>query len=408
MRIAYIDHYHGSPSLGMEYRPHAMATYWQRAGHEVTLIAGSFSHLRRTNPTVRRDGEEQVIDGVPFRFIRTREYAGNGVGRILSWVDFVGKGWRDAPAIARALRPDVVIASSTYPMDTWFARRLARRAGARLVHEVHDLWPLTPIELGGHSAGHPLMRLMARAERDAYEHSDVIVSILPNIEPHVRSLGIDTPVVHVPNGIEITRERGAAPAELVALIDGLHQAGEKVVGYAGGMALSNAMDTFVAAMGRLTDRPVTAVLLGDGDLRPELEEEARRLGAKVRFVGSVPKAQVGDTLARMDALYLGSKRSRLYEHGVSANKIFDYMLTGVPIVDAWATQHSPLVYAGVAVRAEAEDPASIAEALVRATSLPPEDAAARGRAALDYVREHHAMDRLAADFLAALAGPSRR
>lgn len=148
MRICYIDHYAGSPTLGMEYRPHALALRWLASGHEVTVIAGSFSHLRQRNPQVEADGELQDVDGVSFRFIRTREYEGNGIGRILSWVDFVGKGWLQSRKIARTLRPDVVIASSTYPMDTWLARRVARIAKAKLVHEVHDLWPLTPMELG--------------------------------------------------------------------------------------------------------------------------------------------------------------------------------------------------------------------------------------------------------------------
>lgn len=386
----------------MEYRPHAMASAWQREGHDVTLIAGSYSHLRRSNPNVTKDGEEQVIDRMSFRFIRTKAYSGNGLGRILSWAEFVGKGWLAAPAIAKELRPDVVISSSTYPMDTWFAARVARLARARLIHEIHDVWPMTPIELGGHSPGHPLMRLIAKAERDAYRNSDAIVSILPNVEPHVRALGFATPVVHVPNGIEVTDAGEPAPAELVNLIEGLHAVGTKVVGYAGGMSLSNAMDTFVAAMGRLRDQPITAVLLGDGELRADLEAQANRLGAKVRFVGSVPKNQVRDILRRMDVLYLGSKKSRLYEHGVSANKIFDYMLTGVPIVDAWATAHSPLVYSGCAIRAEAENPASIADALVEAASLPTEQVANLGRRAIQYVRQNHALDRLAADFLAAL------
>lgn len=402
MRILYIDHYAGSPSLGMEYRPHAMAERWIAAGHDVTILAGTYSHLRQQNLTASSDGEEQVVDGVPFRLIRTREYEGNGVGRILSWVDFVGKGWRDARRIAKALRPDVVIASSTYPMDTWLAARVARVAKAKLVHEVHDLWPLTPMELGGYSPSHPLMWLMGRAERSAYKNSAVVVSILPNIEPHVRSLGIDTPVVHVPNGIEAVSDPQAAPEAVIELIDDLHAEGEKVVGYAGGMATSNAMDDFVAAMGLLTDKSITAVLIGDGLLRPDLEAQANQLGAKVRFVGSIPKAQVGDALSRMDALYIGSKKSSLYEYGVSANKIFDYMLTGVPIINAFATDHSPLVEAGCTITAAAEDPASIAAGIEEATSLAPIMAKKLGDQGRAFVLSRHDLDQLAEDFLAAL------
>lgn len=403
MRICYIDHYAGSPTLGMEYRPHALARRWRAQGHEVTLLAASFSHLRQNNPVVEAEGEPIEIDGVTFRFIRTRKYVGNGLGRILSWVDFVGKGFLNARRIANALQPDVVIASSTYPMDTWLANRIARISHAKLVHEVHDLWPLTPMELGGHSAKHPLMWLMARAERSAYNNSSVIISILPNIQPHVRSLGIDTPVVHVPNGIEPTVSGESAPAELEELIERLHERGRKVVGYAGGMATSNAMDDFVAAMGLLTDEPITAVLIGDGVLRPELEAQARLLGCHIEFFGSIPKSQVHDSLTRMDALYIGSKRSRLYEYGVSANKIFDYLLTGVPVINAFATEHSPLVAAGCTITATAEDPSSIANAIRQAASLPGIMATKLGSQGKSYVLRHHDLDALAQDFLDAIS-----
>lgn len=402
MRVVYIDHYAGSPSVGMEYRPHAMALEWARMGVQTTIIAGTFSHLRRRNFPDAVPGQPYEIDGVEFRFLPTRAYDGNGLGRVLSMVDFVTAGWRAAPRVASELRPDAVIASSTYPFDTYFAQRVARLSAGRLVHEIHDLWPLTPIELGGHSPRHPLMLAMAQAERSAYRRSDLIVSILPNVEGHVRSLGIDTPVVPIPNGIDQAVPPDQAPAALTELVDRLHASGRRVVGYAGGMTTANAMDDFVAAMGLLTHEPVTAVLLGDGLLRPDLEREAASLGAAVEFVGSVPKSQVHDALTRCDALYIGSRRSRLYEFGVSANKIFDYLLTGVPIVNAFASEHSPLVYAGCTVRAEAENPHDIARAILEAVSLPDRQRQSIADSSVAWVRDHHAMPVLAARFLEAL------
>ncbi|MEY4753110.1 MAG: hypothetical protein RJA44_785, partial [Pseudomonadota bacterium] len=68
--------------------------------------------------------------------------------------------WSQTGRLIAQIRPDVVIASSTYPMDIWVARRLARQADATLVFEVHDLWPLSPIELSGMSPQHPFIRLV--------------------------------------------------------------------------------------------------------------------------------------------------------------------------------------------------------------------------------------------------------
>lgn len=406
MRVLYIDHYAGSPSLGMEFRPHLMARQWaERHGVQTTMLAGSYSHLRTHNPPVEHTGELRVIDQVPFRFIRTRSYQGNGAQRVASMLDFVGKGLRDARAIARVTRPDVVIASSTYPFDTYLAQRIASLTGARLVHEIHDLWPLTPQELGGYSSRHPFIATMALAERSAYRRSDVIVSILPNAEEHVRGLGIDTPVVNVPNGVPLDADHAPGNARVLELVDHLHQQGNQVIGYAGGLSVSNAMTDLVQAMARLGGRPVHAVVLGDGIERAELEALAEQSGlANVHFVGSVPRREVHNTLRAMDGLYIGSQTSPLYRYGFSANKIFDYMLTGLPIVDALDSAHTPLRYAGCSITARPTDPDDIARAIIELTSLDDDRRAQIAEREVSYVREHHDLDRLADDFLAALLG----
>lgn len=44
MKILYVNHYAGSPSYGMEYRPFYMAREWVRADHQVRIVARSFSY----------------------------------------------------------------------------------------------------------------------------------------------------------------------------------------------------------------------------------------------------------------------------------------------------------------------------------------------------------------------------
>jgi hypothetical protein len=145
MNILYINHYAGSPALGMEYRPYYLAREWQRLGHRVHLLAADYSHVRTRQP----QAGDETIAGIAYHWYRTPPYRGNGLGRVLNIWAFLRQVWADTARLVRDFKPDVVIASSTYPMDIWVARRMARRAGAKLVYEVHDLWPLSPIELSG-------------------------------------------------------------------------------------------------------------------------------------------------------------------------------------------------------------------------------------------------------------------
>ena len=175
MNILLLNHYAGTPALGMEYRPYYLAREWVRAGHRVLVVAANFSHVRASQPT----GGDEVIDGIAYRWLPTPRYRGNGPGRLRNIASFLHQVWADAPRLAAAYRPDVVIASSTYPMDCWPARRIARCADATLVHEVHDLWPRSPIELSGMSKWHPFALLCQWAENSAYRHADLVVSMLP-------------------------------------------------------------------------------------------------------------------------------------------------------------------------------------------------------------------------------------
>ncbi|HET6174592.1 MAG TPA: glycosyltransferase family 4 protein [Gaiellales bacterium] len=410
-RILLINQYAGSPRDGMEFRPHALAREWQATGHDVLIVAGSPSHVRTHNPELTRRVSREIVDGVEFEWLRLPRYDGNGGRRAANVVAFAGQLWARGRALADDFRPDVVIASSTHPLDIYGARCAARRSGARLVFEVHDLWPLTPVELGGMSPAHPFIRLMARAERDACASADSVVSILPAADRHLVTRGMPLErYAHVPNGISIAEADAGdpLPGEQAELVRSLRADGHFLVGYAGGIGLANAIDDLVAAAERLRGAPVAFLIWGDGPERLALERQAAGAGlTHVRFLGRIPKPSVRAALEACDALYLGWKRRSVYRFGVSPNKLFDYMAAARPIVHATSAPGDPVAECGCGVSVEAEDPAALALAIEQIASLAASERAELGARGRREAEEHHDYPILAARFLDAVTRSSR-
>jgi glycosyltransferase involved in cell wall biosynthesis len=403
VNLLYLNHYAGTPALGMEYRPYYLAREWVRAGHRVTIVAADHSHVRAKQPQPGRE----AIDGIDYRWIATPPYAGNGVARFVNIVAFLRALWRQAEELVREVRPDAVIASSTYPMDIWPARHIARKAGAKLVHEVHDLWPLSPIELSGMSRRHPFALLAQAAEDAACRDADVVVSMLPKVHAHLASRGLDLRKLHiVPNGIVPEDwETGPAPLEaaVAAAIDAARAAGCVVVGYAGSMGEPNALDTLLDAALLLRDERFAFVLVGGGHLHERLRARiaAERLAA-VQLFGPIPKVQVPAFLARIDIAWIGWQRQPIYRFGIAPNKLMDYMMARCPVLHAVEAGNDPVAEAGCGLTVVPESGAASADGLRRLAALPAGERRAMGERGHAFVLAHHSYPVLARRFVAAL------
>lgn len=401
MNILYIDHYAGSDIHGMEFRPFYLAKEWKRKGFNTTIVAADFSHLRKVNPVISKDFEEENVGGITYCWIKTVKYDGNSISRVLSMLQFVSKLIINAKKIANKYKPNVVICSSTYPFDTYAGQLISKYSMAKLIHEVHDLWPLTPMELGGYSKNHPFIKVMQMAEKSAYKKSSTIISILPNIKEYIDTLNINANVVNIPNGILLTNEQNLIPAneQIKNKLDQLHEKNYFIVGYAGGLSISNAMLDLIKAAEFLKEKKIAFIIIGDGIEKDQLVQYKKSHNLEnVYFFDSINKKEMHNTLLQMDALYIGSKKSRLYKYGVSANKIFDYMLVGKPIIDAFDTQHSPLRYSGVSFSAEAENIDSIVDAIVKVSLLSSEEVNEIREKTINYVMTYHNYSKLADDF----------
>src|SRR5262249_31970863 len=367
-----------------------------------------YSHVRARQPEVGARPLDEVVDGIAYRWYPTRAYQGNGLGRVRNIFEFLRQVWADTARLAREFRPDVVIASSTYPMDIWVARRLARRCGAVLVFEGHDLWPLSPIELSGMSPKHPFARLCAWAEGTAYRDADVVVSLLPCVHSYMASRGLDLATLAiVPTGIAPEDWSAAALPlrdDVAQALAAARAAGETVVGYAGSMGEPNALDVLLDAAAKLRGEPVRFVLVGDGHLRQRLAERARAEGlANVTMLPPIPKTQIPTLLAGFDVAYIGWQRQPIYRFGIAPNKLMDYMMAGRAVLHSVEAGNDPVAEAGAGLTVAPEDPRAVAEGLQRLAALPAAERGAVGERGRRFVLAHHTYPVLARRFIDALS-----
>jgi glycosyltransferase involved in cell wall biosynthesis len=406
MNILLINHYAGSPGYGMEFRPYYLAREWVRTGHSVAIVAASYSHVRQRQPVVQAEAEDETIDGITYRWLRTPAYAGNGLGRARNIWTFLRRVWREARSLVDRFAPDVVIASSTYPMDIWVARRIGRMAGARLVYEVHDLWPASLIELAGMPRWHPFARLCQMAENDAYRDADVVVSMLPCVAPHMQSHGLDLRKLHiVPNGIDLGEWRADPEPLGTALALHLREqkaAGRVVIVYAGSHGVPNALDVLLDAAKLLQAEPFAFVMVGDGMEKARLAKRVHDENlTNVKLFDPIPKAQVPSLLRATDIAYIGWQRQAIYRFGIAPNKLMDYMMAGCVVLHSVAAGNDAVAQAGCGLTVPPQDP--VAAVLRQLAALPVQTRREMGERGRAFVLAHHTYEALAQRFIEATA-----
>lgn len=407
MNILLINHYAGSPDMGMEFRPYYMAREWMKAGHNVTIVAGDYSHLRINNPEVKRDFQEEIIDGIRYVWVKTGTYEGNGSARAFTMFRFVRKLKAHAAVIANERKPDAVIASSTYPLDTYAAQKIAKLAGAKLIHEVHDMWPATLYEIGGMPKSHPFVKAMALAEKSAYKHSDKVVSLLGGAKGYMVEHGMaPEKFVHIPNGIveEEWIDPAPIPAEHTLLLDALHNEGKLIVGYFGGHALSNALDQLIDVATELASRDdIAFVLVGSGVEKPKLQERVKAEDlANVHFLPPVDKKSVPSLLRCFDCSYIGMRSSGLSKYGLSLNKLYDSMMGGKPVVFAVESVENPVAQYRCGVTVTPSDAREAAAAIIHLASLGQSGRDALGENGRQAAQENFTYELLSGKFLDAM------
>lgn len=380
-----INQYGGSRLHGMTFRSYYLAKEFVKK-HKVYLFSASYSHVMSNPPVVEGNLTQENIDGVIYAWLKVAKYEGSkSIGRIWSMFLFLFRLF--SVDVSAFQKPDVIIVSSISPFPILKAYFWSKKFNAKLIFEVRDIWPLSIMELGGFSKYHPFVILLQWVENFAYRVSDYVVSVLPNAYEHMQHHGLSRDrFVCIPNGIEISEEKVLKNKDELPF----------TIGYAGTVGIANALSYLIDAAGILKNEPIAFSILGNGPAKCDLQERVSKKGlSKVSFYDAVSKEKVAPFLSQSDVLYIGWHASDLYRFGISANKIFDYLLAAKPIIHSVQAGNDPVKEANAGISVEPENPQKIADAILQLYNMTMEERQQLGKNGRRYVEEHHSYEKLA-------------
>ncbi|QDH81241.1 glycosyltransferase family 4 protein [Echinicola soli] len=341
-----------TPETGYAGRSYYLSEELSKLGHKVYLIAGGFSHLHFNSPEVKKAFDVRKVSTFNFVWLKLPSYANaHSKKRILNWFLFAFKISRLIKQLSH--KPDVVIYSSPPLIGFLGALYIKIRSKAKLVFEIRDIWPLTLKEIGGFESYNPLILLMSLIEKLAYRKSDFVISNLSNAYKYLKRFNIDKKkFLWIPNGISLNELSKCTPLD--DCVNNLIPKDKFVIGYSGTLGAANAMEFFIEASKRLrNNKRIFFVIVGTGKEKENLKSLVMG-NENVIFLDPIPKEQIYSLLQRFDVCYIGWRNHKLYDYGIGANKLPEYLCSKKPIIHSYSGKKDivKLAKAGISLPSE--------------------------------------------------------
>ncbi len=286
-------------------------------GHERAVIA------------LRSAGEDatQRVDGVVAIRVRGRKSRGGFLSYLLEYGDFVLRCRRliaSHPALARVQ----VVHVHTLPDFLLWAALPARRRGARVVLDMHEIFPEFARAKFPGFLGSAIGALAQRLERWARRRADLTITVNRPIDELLAARPASATeqriVVHNTADPEDFGRPGVpsgavgAPLQLV---------------YHGTLTHLYGLDIAIRAVCQASGQP-RLTLIGDGPERERLEALARSLDARgVTFESPITQPALATRLIRFHAGVVPTRLNGMTRYSLST-KLLEYVHLGIPVLAA--------------------------------------------------------------------------
>ena len=230
-------------------------------------------------------------------------------------------------------------------------------------------------------------------EMFALKNADIIVSNLQNYKDYLKTRGIKRECTWISNGVDndsILNESNLDDKPLFKIpVD------KFIVGYIGSLGRSNSIDCYLEAI-KLVDKRLDIVFLfvGDGEFKNKIVDLSFT-DSRIMFFEKVSRNEAFEIMKKCTVLFRGNPNVNLYKYGISPIKLFEYMLSGRPILHSTNVEHD-LVHisnSGISVASESKEEIALAISSLYKMSL--NDLSNFGENGKKYVIKHFSYKNLA-------------
>lgn len=351
--IWILNHYATDMGLDKGGRHYWFAENLIKKGYKPIIICASSIH-KSTNNLIK-DKENIKFDyfnNIPFIFLKTNNYIGNGKDRIKNMVQYFWQIFRNYKKIEEKFgKPDAIIGSSVHPLACLAALILGKKYNIKKIIEIRDLWPETLLMMGIVKEKTILSWLLYKGEKYLYKKADNIIFTMEGGKQYIIDKGWDreislSKVYYINNGIDLEKFRELENNSFVD--EDLDNDKFRII-YTGTIARVNNLKRIVDVAEIMKENNgIQFLIYGDGDEKQELEKYCKFYKLKnIKFKGRVLKEKIPYILSKAHIVLFNGQnmennKYNVMKYGISSNKLFDYLASNKIILQTFRTDYNPI------------------------------------------------------------------
>lgn len=326
-------------------RHYCFAKYLSKLGYKVTIFCASTIHNSNENMISDKNLYSEEKDPyAKFVFVKTSNYNGNGLDRILNMGSFYKNILKVAPIyVQKEGKPKVILASSMHPLTLVAGIKFGKKYIIPCICEVRDLWPASIVAYSNRfTERNIIIKALYRGERWIYTKANALIFTMEGGVDYLKDKGwlkyVDkNKVFNINNGVDLEAFRENMSNFVWNDIDLDNKNKFKVI-YAGSIRRVNNVSFLVECAKEFQDRKnekILFIIYGDGNELELLRQRTEELNLKnILFKGRVKKQYMPSILLRSDLNLVNADENirNVIKYGNSSNKLFEYLASGKPVL----------------------------------------------------------------------------